>query len=282
MDRFTSLIGITRPRFWLYLAGPFLVGYAIAIDTWSDFLHFQFWLYLGYFGVIANTLLYGINDIFDADTDQFNVKKGTYETHYTAENGTITRYSVIVAGLLSLSAVWWLNSFFQQLLLGLFIALAVGYSLPPLRFKARPVIDSASNVLYVMPGFFGYLLGGGESIPVSIVIAATTWTMAMHLYSAIPDILADKKAHLQTTAVKLGETRSLWLCAALWVITAGIVTFQGYLLPLALLLWIYPVSMVWMLHSQKNVLFRLYEIFPWLNASFGAAIFFFIISQKPL
>ena len=67
------------------------------------------------------------------------------------------------------------------------------YSLPPIRAKAVPFFDGITNILYVLPGIMAYLvLHSDLSRP--LVIAAWAWVMAMHAYSAIPDIEADTKA----------------------------------------------------------------------------------------
>jgi lycopene elongase/hydratase (dihydrobisanhydrobacterioruberin-forming) len=44
--------------------------------------------------------------------------------------------------------------------------------------------------------------------------------MAMHAYSAIPDIQPDTEAGLTTTAVYLGKQGTLIYCGLLWVAAA--------------------------------------------------------------
>ena len=58
---------ISRPRFWLYLGGTYLVGYSAGIQQLTDFSTPIFWLYLLFFLLIANVFLYGINDYADED-----------------------------------------------------------------------------------------------------------------------------------------------------------------------------------------------------------------------
>lgn len=75
-----------------------------------------------------------------------------------------------------------------------FIVLGVGYSLKPLRFKSIPFLDSISNSFYIFPGVIGYMLAGGEILNRYAILGACARAMAMHAYSAVPDIEADKKA----------------------------------------------------------------------------------------
>ena len=67
---------ISRPRFWLYLLGPFLIG-AIAADT-ANFFWPALAVFAFYFTFPANMLIYGVNDIFDYEADKHNpAKKGS-------------------------------------------------------------------------------------------------------------------------------------------------------------------------------------------------------------
>lgn len=54
----------------------------------------------------------------------------------------------------------------------------------------------------------------------SLLIASWFWVIAMHCYSAIPDIQPDRQAGLNTTAVYLGKNKSLIYCAILYLLSA--------------------------------------------------------------
>jgi 4-hydroxybenzoate polyprenyltransferase len=68
------LISVSRPRFWFYLAGTYLVGVVYAIDNFN-FGQGWFWLSLIYFLLPANLILYGVNDLSDREIDLVNPKK---------------------------------------------------------------------------------------------------------------------------------------------------------------------------------------------------------------
>jgi 4-hydroxybenzoate polyprenyltransferase len=278
MSAFLSLILTSRPRFWLYLAGPFLVGYAaFAGPSFSMYFRIEFVYSLLFFLFPANLILYGLNDISDQDTDAINSKKHEYETTLIARNLPVLQKGLIVSlfavvplFLFSSSSVSFVFVFLLLLLFGL-------YSLPPFRLKARPFLDSFSNVLYIIPGVYGALLAGCISFDIpflAAVAAAWLWSAAMHLFSAIPDIAPDKAAGLQTSAVALGEPRSLIVCSGLWcaaAILAGLMLhsllYAGIvysIFPLACLVFRLPVS-------------RVYRIFPFVNAGFGMALFWFAV-----
>ena len=257
---------MSRPRFWVYLAGPFVIGSLVAHP--EAYLTEWFWLLLLYFLVPANVLLYGVNDYFDADTDVRNEKKsGSREFLFSGESWVLWAWisSLVLGGLAAilLGVVgWWM---------ALFLVLAVSYSAPPLRFKARPVLDSLSNVLYVVPGFLGYALFAGSLPAWWAVVASWAWVSAMHLYSAVPDIRADQAAGLRTTAVVLGADASLMLCSVWWLLAVVAGSLSGWLVVASFL--VYPVLALFLVCRSRRVVARVYWWFPLLNAFMGFLLF---------
>ena len=79
----TKLLRISRPRFWIYLLGPYLIGSILAFEPMQIIWQWQFWLGFVYFTLPANLLIYGVNDIFDYETDKLNPKKQNYEALVT-------------------------------------------------------------------------------------------------------------------------------------------------------------------------------------------------------
>ena len=64
------LFWLSRPRFWLYLAGPVVVGVVYGSDAVGSFVQPVTVAMFLYFLLPANVYLYGVNDIFDADIDE--------------------------------------------------------------------------------------------------------------------------------------------------------------------------------------------------------------------
>ncbi len=267
----TFLVRVSRPRFWPYLAGPYLVGLCAGAARAGDVLQPFVALHLLYFLWPANLFLYGVNDLADADTDRFNPKKGAQEHLLRPDERRRLGLAAALAALLGLLLLP-AESTLGALFLLLFLALGAGYSLPPLRFKARPVLDSASNVLYAMPGFLGYAQTAGAAPPPAALLGAAAWTAAMHLFSAVPDIAADQAAGLSTAATALGARRSLAACAVLWsVAVLSLVALLGPT-PIAWLAAVYPLVCValW-LRPERTA--RVYWLFPWLNVAAGFVLF---------
>jgi 4-hydroxybenzoate polyprenyltransferase len=264
--RLGYLLTLSRPRFWFYLAGPVLVGAAYGAGSVAELLAPLPLALFAYFLLPANVLLYGVNDAFDTDTDVHNPKKDGRETRY--RGGPFVRVALAVSGLLGLGLfaavprVSWLP-------LAGFFALAVGYSSPPVRFKARPFLDSLSNGLYALPGVVAYAALAGELPPAAALAGAWAWTMGMHTFSAIPDIKPDREAGIETTATVLGERRTYAYVAGCWVVAA--VCF-GLLGPLAgALLAVYPVFVAGVALTEVAVE-RAYWWFPALNTVVGGVL----------
>ena len=76
-----DIIRISRPRFWMYVLGTFLVG-MIASGNPFDYQNstiFRLVAFSVFFTLPANLFIYGVNDIYDYQTDIHNDKKIKYE-----------------------------------------------------------------------------------------------------------------------------------------------------------------------------------------------------------
>jgi len=264
--RLRYLLTLSRPRFWFYLAGPVLVGVAYGADSLGDLLAPLPVVLFAYFLLPANVLLYGVNDVFDADADEHNPKKEEREARY--RGGPFVRGALVVSGVLGLGLfaavprVAWLP-------LALFFVLSVAYSAPPVRFKARPFLDSLSNGLYALPGVVAYAALAGELPHAAALAGAWAWTMGMHTFSAIPDIEPDRRAGIETTATFLGKRRTYAYVGACWVLAAA--CFAALAPEAGALMVVYPVFVAGVAFSDVDV-GRAYWWFPALNTVVGAVL----------
>jgi 4-hydroxybenzoate polyprenyltransferase len=139
-----------------------------------------------------------------------------------------------------------------------------------LRFKAKPFIDFSSNILYALPGIFGYYQISGDLPPFLIFFALFLWTGAMHLFSAIPDIESDKQANVITTAVFIGRTLSLWICFLFWFIFIYIaVIIFGAFTPISYIAFLYPLMPLVLLFGKNLDIDRIYWFYPYINGLLG-------------
>ncbi|WP_280537144.1 prenyltransferase [Halopenitus sp. POP-27] len=267
--RLRYLLVLSRPRFWFYLAGPVIVGVAYGADAVPELFGPAALVLFGYFLVPANVLLYGVNDLFDADIDAENPKKAAEDGRESRWRGDrVVTAAIVAAGLLSLVTLA-VTPPIAWPYLGGFLLLAVGYSAPPTRLKTTPLLDSVSNGLYVLPGAAAYAALSGIHPPVAALLGAWTWAMAMHTFSAIPDIEPDRQAGIRTTATVLGARRAYGYCAGWWAI--AVVVFAILDPRLGALLGVYPIFVA-VVAATDVAVERAYWWFPALNTVVGTAL----------
>ncbi|SHG57637.1 prenyltransferase [Halobaculum gomorrense] len=260
------LLKLSRPRFWLYLAGPIVVGVAFGATSVPELFAAPNVLLFGYFLLPANLFLYGVNDVFDRDIDEGNPKKTGREVRYGGDRLVPV---VVVASLLAGAGTFAITPRAAWPFLAGFFLLGAQYSAPPLRFKTTPLLDSVSNGLYVLPGAAAYALVAGSAPPLAALAGAWLWAMGMHTFSAIPDIEPDRAAGIRTTATALGESRTLTYCAACWLAAAGAFALVDPRIGAVLLA--YP-ALVGVVRVAGVAIDRAYWWFPAINTAVGAVL----------
>jgi 4-hydroxybenzoate polyprenyltransferase len=223
------LLYISRPVLWINTVGPATIGMWLAGDlfVWGA-LPILLWLTLPF-----NLLIYGVNDVFDQETDAKNPRKGSLEGARIDRSEVspvvlgviLTNAPVLIFSLLFVpfSALAWML---------LYTLVFLGYSVPPARFKARPYLDSLSNAAYAFPlVFVPLVLGRG---PVwSAALGLMAWSAAKHTFDAVQDVDEDRRAGILTTAVRLGPGVVVLWSGALWALAT--VCFALVSVPVALL-----------------------------------------------
>jgi len=264
------LIQISRPVLWVNTIGPTIVGMWLVGDLWRwDVLPLLLWATLPF-----NLLIYGVNDIFDQETDAHNTRKGglegarilRFETRTIVWGIILTNVPFLVYFLTTLppTALGWIAAY---------AAIFVFYSAPPLRFKARRYVDSLSNAAYAFPLVF-VPLALGETPTWAAAIGLIAWSVAKHTYDAVQDIDEDRAAGIHTTAVYLGARGATLWSAVWWAFST---------LAFALVSW--PVALVnaliagWLVlslgrdptPSKARSLYRYSIAFPYVAGSVAGA-----------
>ncbi len=208
------LLYISRPVLWINTVGPATVGMWLTGDLFAwEALPILLWLTLPF-----NLLIYGVNDVFDQETDARNPRKGTLEGARIDPSEVLP----VVYGVIFTNVPFLVYSFlfvppWAIAWMFLYALLFVGYSVPPARFKARPYLDSLSNAAYAFPLVFVPLaLGSGPVWPAALGLMA--WSAAKHTFDAVQDVDEDRGVGIMTTAVRLGPRGVVLWSGAFWAL----------------------------------------------------------------
>ncbi len=245
----------SRPFSWPNTALPFLA----AALSWR--LSFSWVVLVGflYFLLPYNLLLYGVNDLFDYESDRRNPRKGTgIEGGLLPPRraGTLAAWLVVTNGV-PLAWIWWSGGPRIALPLLLAAAVAVAYSAPPLRTKVRPGLDSLTSSLhFVLPAVCGLVLAGAPwaRFPVLLLLAFLLWGMASHALGAIQDIRCDREAGIGSLATLLGARATALVSLTLYLLAACLLLSRGGAISLAgVALLPYSLLALWCLGEDWEV-----------------------------
>ena len=277
-----ELFFLSRPRFWMYVLGTFLVGVISSgnlflYDDTTTLLLIAFGLF---FSLPANVFIYGVNDIYDYQTDIYNDKKIKYESVLKLEKHR-SLWIIIVLLLIPFVPLFLIVNVPTKLALLLFFFTGLFYSATPVRAKSNPPLDVLfSAIIYVSPALVGFFITGNTNIQWLAVLGGLIWAFGMQTYSAVPDIEADKKAGLNTLATMLGEKKALWFCLIAYLISASIgFYYVGFI---SIVFGLVYISIVLLSINNISKLFKYYTYFPFINVLTGAILFFYMFFKEIL
>ncbi len=227
MHNIRLLFHTSRPISWVNTAYPFAAGYLMSGGS----VDARFVIGSLFFLIPYNLLMYGINDVFDYESDIRNPRKGGVEGAVTAK-----KYHPLIIWssiLLSLPFVVGLVSLGSPVSWGVLIALlffVVAYSAKGLRFKEIPVLDSVtSSIHFIGPLVYALSLLGFPSAVWPIVGAFFLWGMASQAFGAVQDIVPDREANINSIATVLGARATVWFSVICYGAAAIIVSTYGTL-----------------------------------------------------
>ncbi|QCX27856.1 prenyltransferase [Nocardioides jishulii] len=226
-SRIGTVLGSSRPLSWVNTAFPFGAAYLVA----GGRLDVAFWVGCLFFLVPYNLLMYGLNDVFDYESDLRNPRKGGAEgvvldrgLHRATILAALGSSTPFVLALLAL------GSWAGASVLALSLVAVVAYSAPVLRFKERPFLDSVtSSTHFVSPALYGLVLAGERggtfgdfsSWPLGVWAALGgffLWGMASHAFGAVQDVRADREAGIGSIGTVLGARATTWVALVLYLL----------------------------------------------------------------
>jgi 4-hydroxybenzoate polyprenyltransferase len=239
------LLVASRPLSWINTAYPFALAYLLLARPVDPLV-----LVIGtvYFLVPYNLAMYGINDVFDYESDLRNPRKGGVEGAVLAP--AFHRPTLIAAAVTNvpfLVALVLLGGWASWLVLAISVFAVIAYSAPVLRFMERPVLDSiTSSTHFVSPAVYAVALAGvAPHVPaVLLLLGFFCWGMASHAFGAVQDIPADREAGIGSVATVLGARPTVIGAAVLYLLAGVLAALSGWPTSLAGLLAVPYLVMV--------------------------------------
>lgn len=223
---FSQFVKSSRPISWVNTAYPFAAGYLATGGQFNAYLL----LASLYFLIPYNILIYVVNDVFDYESDLRNPRKNSIEggllppeTHGPM---LITTALVNIPLLIYLLANGSLAT--NLMLLAITIG-ALSYSMPLLRFKEIPFLDSInSSFHFVSPLIFALITNGWKTGYIFYVLIFFAWGLASHAFGAVQDIIPDREAKISSIATYLGAKKTVRLSLAIYLSISAVLILEGW------------------------------------------------------
>jgi 4-hydroxybenzoate polyprenyltransferase len=226
MDRVLLLIQVSRPIIWpvlplVYCLGLHAAGGPLYATTIVQVLTLT---------LPMNLIGCGLNDIFDYESDRRSTRRRSI---WGAVVGDTERLLVWRAALgmmplviLGSAATRNWDNFVATVSL---LLVAWLYSVPPVRLKERPPLDSLANGLgyFLLPLVMGYSLGADpRQMPLRYYLLALS-VCGVHALATAADYDADRAAGHRTLATVLGRRGAAAVASAAFFITWLFGDFHG-------------------------------------------------------
>lgn len=278
-----ELLLASRPVSWINTAFPFAAAYYLTTQ------HIDAVLVVGtvFFLIPYNLAMYGINDVFDYESDLANPRKGGLEGAVLQRG--VHRLTLCAAVLLCVPfvvALVILGPPRSWVVLALSLFAVVAYSVPGLRFKERPFLDSAtSSTHFVSPAVYGLVLAGANVTGSLLLIVAAffLWGIASHAFGAVQDVVPDRAGGIHSIATVMGARWSVRFAVAAWIAAGALMLLTRWPGPLAAILVLPYVAtalpFVSVSDDDSEQANRGWKRFLWINYSVGFLVTMLLITS---
>ena len=279
----SKYIRLLRPIAWITFLFPLSAGFGLGVTSKSNPFHVIF-AFIAF--ICWMSFCFVINAIGDKEVDKFHDgrSKDMNLAHQPLVTGEITEKEGLYIGMIFLFSSLlfaWLISYFFFLLMLIVDVFGYVYSMPPMRFKTKPIGDILCNALSAGAIFTAGLSIGGANMNPVMILAAFIMASIFYIPTVVTDHEFDKKVGLKTSAVFFGPKKilqAMYLLTAV-VVTIGIILFliSGIELKIfALLIIIYSIIFT-LVSNIKLKEERLYLNENWILLPFALISATFII-----
>jgi len=220
-SNFSFLLQVSRPGLWTTTILFYLMpgGRSLQIHNAA------FWLGLFYIVFPLSLLLYGVNDIVDAEGDRFNPRKGTYLFGSRGADPQLKslRWQIAVSQIPFLFLFWFYSGlrifpWFLALLFAVYV-----YNARPVALKGRPPFDVLIQASYLLIFILSSWLNRVPQLPWQTFLFGALFAMHSHVFGEVMDIEPDQKSGRRTLATQLGRVPAKFFIAAILVVESLLV-----------------------------------------------------------
>jgi 4-hydroxybenzoate polyprenyltransferase len=223
----SKYIRLVRPVAWIVFLLPFSVGFGIGATNNTNPFHIIYSL-IAFASWMSFSFM--LNSLADKEVDKFHDGRAkdmdlSNQPFVTGEISEKTAfYLALVFVIISLFFAWLVNFFFFTLFI---IANIIGYiySMPPTRFKTKPIMDILCNAYAAGIALIAGLSIGGTNINIFFILGSFIAASIFYIPTVVTDYDFDKKVGLKTSAVYFGLKRTL---RALYPLTFVMIAILGY------------------------------------------------------
>lgn len=269
MNTVRALLVSSRPLSWVNTAFPFAAAYLLTAGQID-----AAWV-IGtlYFLIPYNLAMYGINDVFDYESDLRNPRKGGVEGAVLDRTlHAVTLRAAIATNVPFLAVLVLLGRPLSWLVLAVSVFAVIAYSAPRLRFKERPFVDSiTSSTHFVSPAVYGLVLAQAEFTPALLALLGSffLWGVASQAFGAVQDVVADRAGGLGSIATVIGGRTTVRFAIAAYLVGGALMLPTPWPGPLAAFLvlpYVFNIVPFTSLEDDDAELaHRGWERFMWLN-----------------
>ena len=278
-----AILATSRPVSWVNTAYPFAAAYLLAGGGLDAMLIVGSLFFLFPY----NLVMYGVNDVFDYESDLRNPRKGGIEGALLArQSHRMILLACLVLAAPFLAVLVLAGDLAANAVLAGSMAAVLAYSLPVLRFKERAGLDSlTSAVHFVSPAVYGWILAGAPVHRTQWMVfgAFLLWGVASHALGAVQDIIPDRAAKLGSIAASLGARPTVFLVLGAYVLAGAMIFFGVSGLPRLAGLLAVPYVLNVLPHvgvddDSSGTVNRACKRFLWINYLCGFLLTMLLIS----
>ena len=231
-----ALFVSSRPLSWINTAFPFAAAYFMTTRE----IDVVFVVGTLYFLIPYNLAMYGINDVFDYESDLRNPRKGGVEGALLDRSmHRPTLWAALLTNVPFLIFLLVVGNPLSWLVLAISVFAVIAYSAPGLRFKERPFVDSITlSTHFVSPAVYGLVLAAAVFTPQLWMLlgAFFLWGLASHAFGAVQDVIADREADIDSIATVIGARATVRLAVLAYWFAGVLLLFTEWPGPLAAIL----------------------------------------------